>query len=279
MITRLTVLVFSLVLFATFSVSAHSPDDVLRELREKEPYLQLTDREAPGFVLEDPDGRKLGLADFRGKVVILNFIYARCTDVCPLHSELIATLQDQINATLMRDQAQFVTIATDTEDAAATAEAMRAHGKAHGLDPRNWIFLYRGSEKPDAGIRLAKAYGLEFTQAAEGVQMHGVVTHVIDQNGILRARFHGLRVQPLNVTTFVNTLVYPEHHVAGLASGASGNPTSEALKSHERSSTGPLVQIALGTGFALLGIGWLVLQWRRRQLRPSGGNQGGNGER
>lgn len=268
MITRSTVLVFSLGLFATFSVSAHSPDEVLRELREKEPYLQLTDREAPGFVLEDPDGRKLGLADFRGKVVILNFIYARCTDVCPLHSELIATLQDQINATLMRDQVQFVTIATDTEDAAATAEAMRAHGKAHGLDPRNWIFLYRGSEKPDAGIRVAKAYGLEFTQAAEGVQMHGVVTHVIDQNGILRARFHGLRVQPLNVTAFVNTLVYPEHHGPGAVSGTTPTAVGSTPESEQFWSPEALFQAGLGVGFALLGIGWLLLNRRRRKGAP-----------
>lgn len=274
MIARLTALILGLgLLSAAFPAFAHSPDDVLRELRETEPYLQLTEREAPGFVLEDPDGGKLGLADFRGKVVILNFIYARCTDVCPLHSELIATLQDQTDATLMRDQVQFVTIATDTEDAAATAEAMRAHGKAHGLDPRNWIFLYRGSGEPEAGIRLAKAYGLEFTQVAEGARMHGVVTHVIDQNGILRARFHGLRVQPLNVTAFVNALVYPEHHGPGAVPGPTPAATGSAPPPEQSWSTEALFQAGLGVGFALLGSGWLLLNRRRRKGAPQGGRE------
>ena len=43
---------------------------MLRELRDREPYLELTDRPAPQFALQDPDGRELRLADLRGKVVV-----------------------------------------------------------------------------------------------------------------------------------------------------------------------------------------------------------------
>ncbi len=260
-------LLLSVGLLVVFSVRAHSPEEVLRELREKEPYLQLADREAAGVALEDPDGRKVALADFRGKVVILTIIYARCTDVCPLHSELIARIQGQVNATPMHEQVQFITVATDTEDGAATAQLLRAHGKAHGLDPANWMFPYRGAGTPEAGIQLAKAYGLEFTQAAESVQMHGVVTHVIDQEGILRARFHGLKVQPLRVTTFVNTLLYSDHHGAG----ATADVTPPiAARAPEPGSPWPgeiFVQTVLGASFAFLGIGWLAMRRCRRQRR------------
>ena len=48
--------------------------------------------------------------------------------------------------------------------------------------------------------------GLEFTQTADGEQMHGIVTHVIDQDGRLRARFHGLGFEPLNLVIYVNAL-------------------------------------------------------------------------
>ncbi len=260
-------LLLSLGLSAALSALAHSPDEALQELREKEPYLQLADREALGFVLEDPSARKVALTDFRGKVVILNFIYARCTDVCPLHSELIARIQAQVNATLMRDQVQFITVATDTEDAAATAQLMRAHGKAHGFDPANWVFLYRGAGKPDTGIQLAKTYGLEFTPAAEGVQMHGVVTHVIDQEGILRARFHGLKVQSLSVTAFINTLLYPDHHGPGAASAAAPPATGSRSERKPSWPSGVFFQAALGAGFAALGIGGFLLHRRRRQRR------------
>jgi len=190
---------------------AHSVNEVLKEIQEQDHYIQMVNYEAPGFALEDRHGRKVSLADFRGKVVIANFIYARCKDACPLHSELIAKIQAQVNATLMRDLVQFVAIATDTEDAAATAQVMRGHGKIHGLDPANWVFLYRGTGAPDSGINTAKAYGLEFTPTPEGDQMHGVVTHVIDRQGKMKARFHSLRFKPEHLTAFVNTLLYPDH--------------------------------------------------------------------
>ena len=45
-----------------------------------------------------------------------------------------------------------------------------------------------------------------FTQAADGKPMHGVVTHVIDQDGRLRARFHGLEFDPVDLVVYVNAL-------------------------------------------------------------------------
>ena len=64
---------------------AHSVNEVLKEIQEQDHYIQMVNYEAPGFALEDRHGRKVSLADFRGKVVIANFIYARCKDACPLH--------------------------------------------------------------------------------------------------------------------------------------------------------------------------------------------------
>ncbi len=234
---------------------AHSVDEVLRELQEQDHYIQIVNYEAPGFALEDPHGRKVSLADFRGKAVILNFIYARCKDACPLQSVLLAKVQAQVNATLMRDLVQFVTIATDTEDAAATAEVMRGYGKIHGLDPANWVFLYRGSGAPNSGINIAKAYGLEFTPTPEGDQMHGIVTHVIDLDGVMRARFHGLKFQPFHMTAFVNTLLYPDHHEE-----AAGAPP----RGHE-SLRYPWIISLVVLMVALPVVSWLVLRRRKAQ--------------
>ena len=37
--------------------------------------------------------------------------------------------------------------------------------------------------------------------------MHGVVTHVIDQDGRWRANFHGLKFEPTNLVVYINGLV------------------------------------------------------------------------
>ena len=44
------------------------------------------------------------LSDFSDKIVVLNFIFASCTDFCPLHSELIAEVQKKVNDTPMKDR-------------------------------------------------------------------------------------------------------------------------------------------------------------------------------
>lgn len=186
--------------------SAHAPGELENEFRDREKYFQPMDQEAPVFTLQNADGRIVRLADLRGKVVVLNFIYASCPDVCPLHSERIAEIQAMINQTPMKDQVQFVSITTDP--ARDTPEVLRDYGPAHGLDLVNWTFLTRAPGEPDdATLRLAEAYGLKFKLAEGGDQMHAVVTHVIDQTGRLRARFHSLKFESTNLVVFVNDLV------------------------------------------------------------------------
>jgi protein SCO1/2 len=38
-----------------------------------------------------------------------------------------------------------------------------------------------------------------------------VITHVIDQSGALRARYHGLRVDPLSIILYINALTNESH--------------------------------------------------------------------
>ncbi|WP_448116996.1 SCO family protein [Mesorhizobium amorphae] len=186
-------------------VLAHSLEEVGQDLRDNDRYFQPVDSEAPGFTMQDADGRLVSLASLHGKVVVLNFIYANCPDVCPLHAERIAELQTMINQTPMKAMVEFVTITTDPKR--DTGEVLRGYGNAHGLDPANWMFLTAAPDQPEDSTRkIAEAYGLKFTQGDDGMQMHGIVTHVIDQDGRLRARFHGLKFEPVNLVIFVNAL-------------------------------------------------------------------------
>lgn len=190
---------------------AHSLKEVEDQLTGRDKYFQPVDQPAPGFTLVNADGQPVSLPDFRGKVVVLNFIYTRCGDVCPLHSVVIAQLQSMINNTPMRDRVAFISITTDpkTDRGAVLTE----YGTAHGLDPVNWTFLTSAADQPeDTTRKVAKAYGLEFTETGEGTQMHGIVTHVIDKQGRMRGRFHGLKFEPLTLVSFVNALVNDYDH-------------------------------------------------------------------
>jgi protein SCO1/2 len=191
-------------------LTAHSLDDLEAQLGDREQYFQPIGKEAPDFTLEDAEGRAVGLQDLRGKVVVLHFVYASCPDVCPLHAERIAEIQEMANRTPMRESVQFVTITTDPEH--DTPEVMRAYGPAHGLDPVNWMFLSSGPDRPeDTTRKLAERFGHEFTQTGDGYQVHGVVTHVIDREGRWRANFHGLKFEPANLVVYVNAVVNDVH--------------------------------------------------------------------
>lgn len=190
-------------------VSAHSLKELEDQLTASEPYIQVVNRSAPGFALEDADGHATSLTDLRGKVVVLYFVYASCPDVCPLLSEKIADIQHQINTTPMRDVVAFVAVTTDPER--DTLDVLRGYGPAHGLDPVNWRFLTSGADHPTVTREVAKNYGLEFTPMGDGTQMHGLVTDVIDKSGNLRARFHGLKFKNISLILYVNALTNDTH--------------------------------------------------------------------
>jgi protein SCO1/2 len=205
-----------LVAVATLATAAgaHSLEELQDKLFKDEKYYQKLDKPAPNFTLGDADRKVYRLADFRGKVVVLHFIYASCPDVCPLHADRIAEIQKMINQTPMKERVQFISISTDPEH--DTPEILRGYGPAHGLDDSNWIFLTALPDQPkDVTRKLVEAYGHGFTRTDSGQLMHGVVTHVIDKEGRLRGNFHGLDFADVNLVMLVNALtndIQRPHH-------------------------------------------------------------------
>ena len=207
------------VALAPLPAGAHSLESLQGDLYEKEKYFQPKDEAAPEFQLQDADGNPVTLSDFRGKVVVLHFIYAGCTDVCPLHADRIAEIQEMVNQTPMRDRVQFISVTTDP--VRDVPEVLKGYGPVHNLDPSNWMFLTSGTEAPeDTTRKLVEKFGHRFSVTEDGAQVHGVVTHVIDQNGKWVANFHGLGFEPTNLVLFINGLTNANvpHHEAGPAS-------------------------------------------------------------
>jgi protein SCO1/2 len=187
--------------------AAHHPGaDLDRVMGSKEKYFQLIDRPAPTFELMGAGEKAVSLDDFRDKVVVLHFVYASCPDVCPLHAEKLADVQNKINLSPMKDKVQFVTITTDPEK--DTADVLAGYGPAHGFDPANWAFLTTlPGQAEDSTRALAGTFGHSFTEGEDGYQTHGVVTHVIDRGGRWAANFHGLRFASVNMVLYINGLI------------------------------------------------------------------------
>jgi protein SCO1/2 len=209
---RLTILLIVLLgtALAGQPAGAHSLKDLEAQLFKREKYVEFVNRPAPEFELRDAEGKTVRLADFHAKkVVVLWFIFASCTEACPLQSDVLAQVQEKVNRSPMRDLVQFIAITTDPER--DTPEVLRAYGPSHRLSPHNWAFLTSGAERPEATREIADRYGLKFTRTEKGDFMHGVVTHIIDYEGNMRARFHSLKWDQINMVVYINALTNDHH--------------------------------------------------------------------
>lgn len=241
----------ALILFGASMVpaAAHNLDDVQRGLFERENRFQIVNQQAPAFALHDADGNPVSLSDFQGKAVVLHFIYTNCPDFCPLHAEKIAEIQNLVNLSPDRERVQFISVTTDPSR--DTPDVLREYGPLHGLDPVNWVFLTSGPDEPENTTRLvAEAYDLEFTEVEDELQLHGVVTLIIDHEGWIRGKFHGLDFNPTNAAIYINALLNDHPHPDAAFIG-----TSE-----DGFGTLPLI---LGGVAAVAATAVAVIVWRR----------------
>ena len=114
-----------------------------------------------------------------------------------------------VNKTPMKDLVRFIAITTDPKR--DTPRVLQDYGPAHGLESANWTFLTDGQDKPETTRNLAESYGLKFTPTKDGYQMHGLVTHLIDESGNLRGRYHGLKFSATNMVLHINALTNDIH--------------------------------------------------------------------
>jgi protein SCO1/2 len=224
--TTLAAPVLALAMLATAALAHHPGEELDEVMTAQEPYFQTIDQPAPPFDLVDGEGNPVSLSDFADKIVVLDFVFASCTDLCPLQSERLAEVQAKINVSPMKDMVEFVTVTTDP--AADTPEVMQAYGEAHGLDPANWTFLtIRPADPENATRALSEAYLNTFTPMEDGQQMHGAVFHVIDRGGRLAGKFHGLDFDPMNMVLYINGLTNAPHRQQAAAEpGLWGRATS-----------------------------------------------------
>lgn len=133
------------------------------------------------FSLEDPDGKRRTLADFRGKAVVVFFGYTQCPDVCPATLATLAEAMKRLGADADRVQVLFVTVDPERD----TPELLKQYVPA--FDPR---FLgLRGDA--DATARTAKEFRIIYQKvpgATPGTYTmdHSAGSYVFDPQGRLR---------------------------------------------------------------------------------------------
>ena len=130
---------------------------------------------APGFQLTDQFGKRVSLAQFAGKPVVLTFMYTHCPTVCPVMAEkLHSTMLD-----LGHDAQRVGVLAISVDPKGDTIAAALAFSKEHRM-VTSWHFLI-GTQAELAPVW--SAYTIDAQPVAATVSMHTAVLFVIDQQG------------------------------------------------------------------------------------------------
>jgi protein SCO1 len=84
---------------------------------------------APELALKNSLGQPINLAQYKGKAVLLTFIYTHCPDICPLIVSHLKTAQAQLGA--KAKGLQIVAVSTDPRG--DTPKTVAAFLKLHGM--------------------------------------------------------------------------------------------------------------------------------------------------
>jgi len=145
---------------------------------------------APEFTLTAQDGRRLSLGALRGKVLAITFIYATCADTCPILTAKMAGLQARLGADF-GPKVFFLSVTVDPErDRPAM---LTRYAKLHRANPDGWAFL---TGTPAEIRKVARRYGIYYKRTPRGAVDHTFLTSLVDQVGVLRVQYMGVRFDP-----------------------------------------------------------------------------------
>ncbi|MEI6737456.1 MAG: SCO family protein [Pseudomonadota bacterium] len=137
------------------------------------------------FTLLDREGRPVRLSDYRGKPLLVSFIYTACFQVCPLTTR---SLQNAVEAG--RDifgTSQYNVVSIGFNQPADTPQALKAFARQYRIDQPNWEFL-----SPHISIvePLAREFGFSYVATPAGFD-HVLQVTLLDADGRIYRQIYG----------------------------------------------------------------------------------------
>jgi protein SCO1/2 len=154
-------------------------------MRGKEAYREIGET-LPGFTLLDQEGRTVSPGRFRGKRIVLNFIFTRCpiATMCPAATLRMSQLQKAAREAGVKE---FELVSVSMDPKYDTPGVLREYAEVRGLDTTNWSFL----TGPDTAVRHLLAQ-LGVIREFEGDTIkHTLATVLIDEQGRIIHRVDG----------------------------------------------------------------------------------------
>lgn len=149
------------------------------------------------YVFTASDGRRVELAAFRGKPLVVNFVYTGCFQVCPASTQFLKLAAEKAEAALGKERFALATIGFNLPfDSPA---AMRDFARRQGVAAANWGFLSPQSSQLDA---LLADFGFSHVATPKGFD-HVLQATILDADGRIVKQVYG---ETFSLEVFVEPL-------------------------------------------------------------------------
>lgn len=146
-------------------------------------------RMVPDVMLLDRQGRPVRLASYRGKPLLVSFIYTGCFQVCPTQTR---ALHDAVKGLdRMLGAHQFNVVSIGFNQPFDSYQAMRSFATQQRIDYPNWEFL---SPAPALVEPLTQAFGFSYIATPAGFD-HVLGVTVVDADGRIHSQVYGDRLR------------------------------------------------------------------------------------
>jgi protein SCO1 len=138
--------------------------------------------------LLDREGRPVRLSSYRGKPLLVSFIYTGCFQVCPTTTR---SLDETVRALQGRfGDNQFNVISVGFNQPADSPQALKAFAAQHRISRPNWDFL---SPPPPTVDSLTRDFGFRYAATPAGFE-HVLQVTLVDPQGRIVRQVYGDRV-------------------------------------------------------------------------------------
>jgi protein SCO1/2 len=221
------------------------------------------------FALTDGDGRRVRIADFRGKPLVVSFIYTGCSQVCPTTTRFLDKAVRQAGRDLGDDAFNVVSIGFNLPF--DNPAAMRHFAKQQGIDRATWKFL---SPDPGSVGELTRSFGFVYDASASGFD-HVVQVTLVDANGRIARQIYGDTFETSLLTTSLREVAggapAPPQDLRGLLERVRVLcSVYDPLTGRYRLDYALFIEIFAGITVLGAVLHYLTREWRRNRRPPIG---------
>lgn len=141
--------------------------------------------QAVSFTLTDQNGKKVRLEDYKGKLVLINFIYTNCKGTCPplllKFKEIQLDLKDEF-----KKQTILLSVSFDHER--DTPDVLKKFAESQHADLSFWTFLSGSQAEVE---KMLNDYQVAVKKGPDGEFGHINMVVMIDKDGKRRYDFFG----------------------------------------------------------------------------------------